>query len=222
LTSCDGSTRRPSDFVCFDEYTRDLQQTHSRRCRRCHDQDGGGGLYAGPDLNLRSVGRPLPGVEVVIVDAECGPQAAEAPVGAVGEVLLGGAQVGRVGLPLERQGWGQGGTPNPPVALPERLHSVRRRAGRSSRLPRPPPGTSGLGSGRHPYPTRCPNPDAYPQVGLGYHGLPTLTEERFVTRGGGRFYRTGDLGRWLPGGELELHGRADDQVKVCVPPPLHV
>lgn len=80
-----------------------------------------------------------------MVDPEGGPQAAELSVGAMGEVLLGGAQ-----------------------------------------------------------------------VGLGYHGLPTLTADRFVTRSGQRWYRTGDLGRLIPtSGELELHGRADDQVKVC-------
>ncbi len=37
-------------------------------------------------------------------------------------------------------------------------------------------------------------------------------------------YNTGDLGRWLPSGEIEILGRNDDQVKVKVtitqPPPL--
>ncbi|WP_424533214.1 hypothetical protein ACOZ38_22850 [Sphaerisporangium viridialbum] len=31
---------------------------------------------------------------------------------------------------------------------------------------------------------------------------------------GARLYRTGALGRWLPNGELEFLGRANQQVKV--------
>jgi hypothetical protein len=45
-----------------------------------------------------------------------------------------------------------------------------------------------------------------------------LTEDRFVTNmldpGGGRLYRTGDRGRWLPNGTLQHLGRMDFQVKV--------
>jgi amino acid adenylation domain-containing protein/non-ribosomal peptide synthase protein (TIGR01720 family) len=48
----------------------------------------------------------------------------------------------------------------------------------------------------------------------GYLGRPDLTAERFVTVGGERVYRTGDLGRILPDGRIECHGRLDDQVKV--------
>jgi non-ribosomal peptide synthetase component F len=33
-------------------------------------------------------------------------------------------------------------------------------------------------------------------------------------------YNTGDLGRWLPTGEIEILGRNDDQVKVKVNSPL--
>ncbi|TQF65972.1 non-ribosomal peptide synthetase [Rhodococcus spelaei] len=54
-----------------------------------------------------------------------------------------------------------------------------------------------------------------PQVGRGYLNRPDLTAQRFVTLPDGeRVYRTGDLGRILPGGELEFSGRVDSQVKI--------
>lgn len=56
-------------------------------------------------------------------------------------------------------------------------------------------------------------------VGLGYWRRPELTAERFVAdpfdpAPGARMYRTGDLVRELPGGDIELIGRLDQQIKV--------
>ncbi|HVO53074.1 MAG TPA: amino acid adenylation domain-containing protein [Solirubrobacterales bacterium] len=53
-------------------------------------------------------------------------------------------------------------------------------------------------------------------VARGYLDRPQLTGERFVplAPGGPLHYRTGDLAAWTPGGELEHHGRIDDQVKL--------
>ena len=52
----------------------------------------------------------------------------------------------------------------------------------------------------------------------GYRKRPDLTAERFVPDPfgppGARLYKTGDLARHLPGGEIEPLGRRDDQVKV--------
>jgi acyl-coenzyme A synthetase/AMP-(fatty) acid ligase/acyl carrier protein len=56
-------------------------------------------------------------------------------------------------------------------------------------------------------------------VARGYVNSPELTAQRFVPdpfteRAGARLYRTGDLGRWLPDGEIEYFGRADNLIKI--------
>jgi amino acid adenylation domain-containing protein len=53
----------------------------------------------------------------------------------------------------------------------------------------------------------------------GYLNRPELTAERFVpdpfaTEAGARLYKTGDLARFLPDGDVEYLGRADHQVKI--------
>ncbi|MEO6192065.1 MAG: amino acid adenylation domain-containing protein [Thermoanaerobaculia bacterium] len=58
-----------------------------------------------------------------------------------------------------------------------------------------------------------------PHMARGYLGNEALTAERFQVnpftgQAGDRIYRTGDLGRYLPGGEVEFAGRSDFQVKL--------
>jgi acyl-coenzyme A synthetase/AMP-(fatty) acid ligase len=54
------------------------------------------------------------------------------------------------------------------------------------------------------------------QVARGYLRRPDLTRQRFVRLAdGSRVYRTGDIARLLPSGELAFISRIDDQVKVA-------
>jgi acyl carrier protein len=56
-------------------------------------------------------------------------------------------------------------------------------------------------------------------VGRGYLNRPELTAERFLpdpfsAEPGARLYKTGDLARYFPSGNIECRGRADYQVKI--------
>jgi amino acid adenylation domain-containing protein len=93
---------------------------------------------------LPSIGRAIENVDIHIVDAELNP----VPDGAPGELLIGGAGVGR-----------------------------------------------------------------------GYLNLPELTAQKFITdpfrrTAGARLYRSGDVARRLPDGQIEFMGRSDDQIKI--------
>jgi amino acid adenylation domain-containing protein len=53
----------------------------------------------------------------------------------------------------------------------------------------------------------------------GYRNRPDLTAERFVlkpfhSQPGARLFRTGDLGRYLPDGQIAFLGRLDEQIKI--------
>ena len=54
-------------------------------------------------------------------------------------------------------------------------------------------------------------------VSIGYLNKPELTNESFIEnplKKGEKLYKTGDLGRWLPDGNIEYLGRIDNQVKI--------
>lgn len=57
-------------------------------------------------------------------------------------------------------------------------------------------------------------------VGLGYYNRPNLSAERFIAnpfalvKGGSTLYKTGDLARWMPDGNIEFLGRSDFQIKL--------
>lgn len=51
----------------------------------------------------------------------------------------------------------------------------------------------------------------------GYLNRPDLTNEKFINhpyKQEERLYKTGDIGRWLPDGNIEFLGRKDDQIKI--------
>lgn len=57
------------------------------------------------------------------------------------------------------------------------------------------------------------------RIAVGYLNDPAATAERFVPHPfrrteGVRLFRTGDVGRWMPTGDLAILGRYDDQVKI--------
>ena len=53
-----------------------------------------------------------------------------------------------------------------------------------------------------------------PQVAVGYVGQPDLTARQFVETEGQRWYKTGDIVRWRPDGDLDFMGRKDRQVQI--------
>jgi amino acid adenylation domain-containing protein len=78
-----------------------------------------------------------------------------------------------------------------------------------------------LDAGMRPVPVGIPGELYVGGVGVarGYLDRPELTAARFVPdpfsrAKGARLYRTGDMARYLPGGDIDFLGRADNQVKI--------
>lgn len=78
-----------------------------------------------------------------------------------------------------------------------------------------------LREGYQPVPIGVPGELYIGGTGLarGYFNRPDLTSQAFVpspfsAEGGARIYRTGDIAKWLPNGEVECLGRSDHQVKI--------
>jgi MGT family glycosyltransferase len=53
-----------------------------------------------------------------------------------------------------------------------------------------------------------------PLVARGYLKNPALTSQRFIQRQSDRLYKTGDIVKYLPDGNIQYLGRQDDQVKI--------
>jgi amino acid adenylation domain-containing protein/thioester reductase-like protein len=78
-----------------------------------------------------------------------------------------------------------------------------------------------LDSDLHPVPVGVPGEIYIGGEGLarGYFNQPEITSEKFIPhpfsqKPGMRLYKTGDLGRYLPDGNIEFLGRIDNQVKI--------
>lgn len=76
-----------------------------------------------------------------------------------------------------------------------------------------------LDGGRKPVPIGVPGEIYISGAGIarGYLNRPELTAEKFVEHpfaAGEKMYKTGDVARWLPDGNIEYVGRMDHQVKI--------
>ncbi len=53
-----------------------------------------------------------------------------------------------------------------------------------------------------------------PGVARGYLHNPELNKHKFISKAEKRYFKTGDLARWLPDGTLDFIGRTDNQIKI--------
>ncbi|HYO57344.1 non-ribosomal peptide synthetase/type I polyketide synthase, partial [Archangium sp.] len=148
-------------------------------------------------------------------------------LGKVRQVLAGGdvLPVGRVRERLASGGVlinGYGPTENTTFSTCYRMETVEQ-VGATVSIGRPIANTTVyvLDEQMQPVPVGVPGELYVGGEGLavGYVGRPELTAEKFVPhpfsgKPGERLYRTGDVVRYLPGGELEFIGRRDAQVKI--------
>src|SRR5690606_35493601 len=145
-----------------------------------------------PDLRLALVSGDWVGTDLA-------PRLREAGGGRTHLVALGGATEAAIWSNAFEGGHTPDGWPSVPYGAPLRNQRYRVVGPHGADCPDWVPGERWIGGAG---------------VGLGYRGDPDRTAERFVTEGGQRWYRTGDLGRYRPGAVLEFLGRTDRQVKV--------
>jgi amino acid adenylation domain-containing protein len=152
-----------------------------------------------------TIGRPLENVQVYVLDPHLEP----VPIGAVGEICIGGVQVGRGYLNRPELTEARF-VPDPfkPAALTTE-YSVPSTQYSVLGTPYSVPSTAccdSTGSFQRSL-KRCP--EAHADRTSDLHSARTLASSAAA-----RLYRTGDLGRLRADGSIELLGRSDDQVKI--------
>ncbi|MEW5861591.1 MAG: amino acid adenylation domain-containing protein, partial [Cyanobacteriota bacterium] len=146
------------------------------------------------------IGRPITNTQIYLLDAHLQP----VPIGVVGELYIGGDGLAREYL-------------NRPELTAERFISnpfVAVCGSMQYGLTSPPtPPLRGEGS-------KTPPSHRFAEasyVGKGAGGLGSVfdpTENRYSNKPEARLYKTGDLARYLPDGNIEFLGRIDNQVKI--------
>ncbi|MGJ5893097.1 non-ribosomal peptide synthetase [Streptomyces niveiscabiei] len=156
-------------------------------------------------LLTASAGQAPPGLRVALVSGDWVPldlagRLAEASRGRCGLTAMGGATEAAIwSNAYDATGGAPEGWPSVPYGTPLRGQRFRVVGPLGEDCPEWVPGELWIGGAG---------------VATGYRGDPERTADRFVTDAGERWYRTGDLGRYRPGGLLEFLGRRDHQLKI--------
>ncbi len=145
------------------------------------------------------IGRPISDLQLYVLDRHGQPQ----PFGVPGEIYVGGAglsrgYLNRPDLTAERFG------PNPFAVIGDPWASA-------VNSPQAPASSSPQGADQLPFAVHRP-PFTVHRSPLTGHRSPLTAHRSPLT--GHRLYRTGDLGRILPNGDVVYLGRADQQVKI--------